>query len=253
MRENTRMVLGLAMVGAVTILVAVAARGDGFWAKKDWKQWTEEDTKKLLENSPWARPYNIGRSVVSAALPSRSGAAQRGAAGEDVEEIYYYVQLRSALPVREALVRQEQLKHKYDKMMPDEKQKFDAENEELLGHDYDKEILVHVVYGSNIRDYEMSLATYWQGIPEGTLPLNVFLITPRGDHVGPVRYVSPKNGEHEFELVFPRSFNGEPTIREGDKWFRFEFPHPQIADLPQERGLVDFHTDQMMYNGRLAY
>jgi len=243
------------MVGIIVVatMVAVTARGNGFWVKKDWRNWSPDDVRKMLEDSPWSKKYSVGKSILSNGLPSTTGAAQRGAAGEDREEIFYYVELKSALPVREAFVRQDQLRKKYDKMTEEEKKSFDADAEATLEHEYENEIVVHVVYGSNIQRFERALAVDWQSVGEQSVPLNTFIITPRGDHVGPVRFISPKGGKLEFELVFPRMFNGEPTVRDGDKSFQVEFPNPRIGDLPPTRGLVEFHTDKMMFNGRVTY
>jgi hypothetical protein len=253
MRRHLAGALILLAFGAVGTIVSLTARAEGFWEKKDWKQWSKEDVRRMLEDSPWSRKFSVGKSIVSKALPSESGAAGRGAAGESREEIDYYFQLRSALPVREALVRDEEIKRKYDKMTEEEKKAFDTDAESTLSKQYEADILVHVVYKSNIGTFERALAVYWQSIPENSLPLDVFIITPRGDHVGPVRFISPKSGTLEFDLVFPRMFNGEPTIREGDKTFTIEFPHPHIYDLPHVRGYIKFDTDKMMFNGRLTY
>jgi hypothetical protein len=252
-RERWTAALLFLAVGAVGTIVSLTARGEGFWQKKDWKQWSKDDVRRMLEDSPWSRKFSVGQSIVSKALPSESGAARRGAAGDNKEEIDYYFQLRSALPVREALVREEEIRKKYDRMTVEEKKSFDANAEVTLGKQYEADILVHAIYKSNIPTFERALAVYWQSIPENTIPLDVFIITPRGDHVGPVRFISPKSGTLEFDLVFPRMFNGEPTIREGDKEFTLEFPHPRIYDLPRVRGYVKFDTEKMMFNGRLTY
>ncbi len=245
--------LAVLLLGVAGTIVSLAARAEGFWEKKDWKQWSKDDVRKMLEDSPWAKKYSVGKSIVSRGLPSETGAAQRGAAGEGREEIIYYVELRSALPVREAFVRQDQIRKKYDKMTEEERKKFDADAEAALAHDYENEIVVHVMYSSNIQRFERALAVDWQSVPEESIPSNTFIITPRSDHVGPVRFISPKSGTLEFDLVFPRMFNGEPTVREGDKSFQVEFPNPRIGDLPPTRGLVEFHTEKMMFKGRLTY
>ena len=116
MRRHLAGALAFLILAAVATIVSLTARGEGFWEKKGWKEWSKDDVRKMLQDSPWAKKYSTGKSIVSRGLPSETGAAQRGAAGDDREEIVYYVELMSALPVREALVRQEQLNKKYDKM-----------------------------------------------------------------------------------------------------------------------------------------
>jgi hypothetical protein len=242
--------LALAVVGTI---VSLAARADGFWEKKEWKQWSKEDVHRMLHDSPWARKFSVGKSIVANGLPSNTGAASRGAAGETREEIDYYFTLRSALPIREALVRDEEIRKKYDKMTDAEKKDFDARQQANLNREYTAEIWVHVDYSANLQNFERALAVYWQSLAEHSVPLDFFIITERGDHVGPVRFISPKSGATEFDILFPRMFNNEPTIKDSDKTFTIQFPHPPIYDLPRARGYVAFNAEKMMFNGRLTY
>lgn len=253
MRRDLAGALALLALGAVGTIVSLSARAESFWVKKEWRQWTKEDVLKMLEDSPWWQRFSMRKSQESAALPSRSGAAARGAAGVANEEVDYYFQLRSALPVRQALARQDEFDKKYDKMTEEEKKKFDAGEGALLNRQFDNTIVVHVIYKSNIQTFERAMASFWQSIPENTVPLDVFIITRRGDHVGPIRFISPKSGAYEFDFIFPRMSNGEPTIRDGDKTFLINFPNPRMGDLPWQRGVVEFHTDKMMFKGRLTY
>ncbi len=252
---NRNVAAGLAflILGAVGTIVSLSARADGFWEKKDWKQWSKDDVHRMLHDSPWAKKFTAGQSIVSRGLPSDTGAASRGEAGESREEIDYYFTLRSAVPVREALVREDEIKQRYEKMSEAEKKQFDASAEAALNKEYASEIWVHVDYSSNLQNFERALAEYWQSIAEHSIPIDVFIITQRGDHVAPVRFISPKSGALQFELVFPRMFNNEPTIRDDDKTFTIQFPHPQIYDLRGSRGYVVFDPAKMMFKGKLTY
>ena len=46
---------------AVFALAVITASAEDFWVKKDWKQWTAADCKKLLEDSPWTPSKNDGK------------------------------------------------------------------------------------------------------------------------------------------------------------------------------------------------
>lgn len=79
------------------------------WETKDWTQWTSADCLYVLNGSPWViQTYED--------IP-------------DAGPLRHYrmsiVQLRSALPLRQALLRQMQLQKHYDEMNGREKQKFD--------------------------------------------------------------------------------------------------------------------------------
>jgi hypothetical protein len=218
---------------AVLTILSVAVVGvqaADVWVDKDWKQWSKEDVKVLLEHSPWAKGWAKGQVNTSSAVPSVSGAGQEGAAAENAPTIHYYLQIRSAEPVREAVIRQFQLDQGYDTSMTEaQKKSFDERAAQFLNRKYDDVINVHVVYSSNIQEFERELAVYWQNITQDSVPNDFYLITERGNHIAPTRYVAPKTGAYEFDLSFPRVVNGEPVIHDGDKGFSIQFTNPAVG------------------------
>src|SRR5215471_4385988 len=48
--------LFLCLVG---LLVASAALAEDFWTSKEYMQWTDEEVKKIMTNSPWAKDLTI--------------------------------------------------------------------------------------------------------------------------------------------------------------------------------------------------
>jgi len=211
----------------VTVLGTWA--GDG-WVDKDWKQWSKDDVNLILQDSPWSKGWAKGQVNTSSAVPSVSGAGQEGAAAENAPTIHYYLQIRSAEPVREAVIRQFQLDQGYDTSMTDaQKKSFDQQAAQFLNRKYDDVINVHVVYSSNIQEFERELAVHWQNIRQDSVPDDFYLITERGDRVAPTRYVAPKTGTYEFDLSFPRLVNGEPVIHAADKTFSIQFINPAVG------------------------
>src|SRR5271154_3195084 len=94
-------------VFAVLVVAVLTARAEDFWVKKPWNQWSKDECNKILTDSPWSKRWSKGSVTVSAALPGSSGQSSEGAGGEKSPEVFYYVQLRSSLPVRQAVVRQQ--------------------------------------------------------------------------------------------------------------------------------------------------
>lgn len=192
-----RFVLGILVILGIAVL---CVRADDFWVKKDWKNWSEIDCKKLLADSPWTKSW------------TRTG-------GDIGQAERYAVQDWSSIPVREAFVRETQIDNKYDEMDDAHKKEFDARAESFLSTTYDNAILIRVEYGTNIRTIGNNLMQYWKSVPEEAILANSFLINQRGDHIPPVKFDSVKNAEHAFELVFPRMMHGEPIIQDRDKTF----------------------------------
>jgi hypothetical protein len=110
-----------------TFLLAGVALGEDFWVKKDYKEWTPEEVKKLLTNSPWSKDVIVtapaaggaqrGQAAngIDAENPNVSrgrGGGRTGPAG-DAEinsapgnsEISLNVSWRSALPLRKAITK----------------------------------------------------------------------------------------------------------------------------------------------------
>jgi hypothetical protein len=227
---------------------AAAAFAQGFWDKKDWKSWSKEECKKMQEDSPWARKWY--RTHVA---EDRFGQPTKGDTRETEQQIFYVIQLRSALPVRQAFIRDAQVRNKYDKMSAEEKKNFDASAEGFLSRKYDDVIVVHVLYGTNIQNDERELMRFWQAYPEGTVPTEAFLTTSTGKRIPPIKYVSAKGGGLEFELIFPRTLNGEPLITPDVKTLGVEFHHPNIGLEGEARVYQDFKIEKMTVNGVIIY
>ena len=299
-RRNAFAVLGILLLAVLT------AQAEDFWVKKDWTKWSKDECNKMLQDSPWSKHWGKGEVLLSAALPSQqqtnpandtsrggggtlgssntgtTGAGQEGAAGDNNLELHYFVELQSALPVRQAIARRAQFNNNYDKMDADHKKAFDAQVQSLLDATYQDVIDVRISYGSAQQYLERQLANYWKSLPADGLPVDVYLINEKGDHIPPVKFVSPRSGaDYSFELYFPRMQNNEPVIRATDKTFSVQFPHPAIGSqktgsnvptdptnpnlspgqssnpsspsLGKERVLVTYQLNKMMVGGKPSY
>jgi hypothetical protein len=270
MRLKLRNLVGIL---ALLALVVLTARAEDFWVKKTWNQWSKDECNKILQDSPWSKPWSKGTVNVTASMPGSSNPLTEGesAGAEKSPEVHYYVQLRSSVPVREAVVRLQQIQG-YSKMTDAQKKDFDAKAKAFIDNSYDDVILVHVDYGSNVQAYERDMAIYWKSIREDSVPVDFYLINERGDRVSPARFVSPKNGSYSFELFFPRLKNNEPVVHDSDKSLGIQFVHPAVGKQPvtgtnpattaptsasdsfgRERVLIQFKVDKMMVNGKPSY
>lgn len=248
------------------LVLAACAVGQEFWERKDFTQWSKDDCRRLLQDSPWAIRHDIVTTIVSPAGYAASD-------GNANEQINYTFQLRSALPVRQALVRSAQIANKYDKMTPEQKKAFDAQGNEFLALDTTDLVFVHVMYSSNVAATARTLAQFWQSQTLETLKDAVHLITPKGERIAPIRYQVAKGADLEFALVFPRAVNGEPLLGQGQKSLGLELVLSKTAsqttnlaapvrrgssgDVAQsftgERIFVEFKVAKMMYKGQLLY
>lgn len=119
-----------AFVVVCGLLVACSAFAADFWQKKKYTDWTDEDIRKLMSNSPWAKTVTValkGFGGPPAVLPmggGGGGGARRGGGGGDAGDggggaaggdagpmmgggsgTQLTIRWRSALPVRQAIAR----------------------------------------------------------------------------------------------------------------------------------------------------
>src|ERR1700688_3117573 len=66
----------LAALGAAAALCAADA-----WKNTDFTQWSQEDVKKVLTKSPWAREVSVSAGMPGA-MPSGGGRSRRGGGGD---------------------------------------------------------------------------------------------------------------------------------------------------------------------------
>lgn len=233
---------------ALILVLAAPAMGQEFWEKKPYTEWSKEQCLKLLRDSPWAKTFTITYGKVD-----QFGQPTKGEARQTEQKISYYAQLRSALPVRQAVVRLAQIQNKYDKMSESARKDFDASTARYLRAQY-AEIIVHVDYESSVEFFDRDLAAHWQSRPPSeAINNNVYLTTSRGSRVIPTTFkVEPGSGR-AFEFNFPREINGEPIVTANVESIRVEFPNPKIRELDDQRTTFEFKTSKMKYKGAVIY
>jgi hypothetical protein len=89
------------------------------WIEKDWKQWSSWDVDNTLHYSPWVSfDEGVGRETGPINFNP----------GDNVYSRTTWIQLTSALPIRQASLRAQMLSHHYDRMNDKKKQEFDQQH-----------------------------------------------------------------------------------------------------------------------------
>ncbi len=229
---------------AVFLLFAAAAttllHGEDFWVKKQYKDWSKEECKRLLTNSPWAQrsdlaQVNMVRVADATAMPSLADVTSQTPSGAGSDrtstQINYVVQIRSALPVRQAWVQQQMLAAVAASLPADQQKEMSQRADAVLGMKYSDVILVHVIYGSNNAQVDRVLASFWQHQTLDQLKLTATLIV-RGKRIAPVNFQVVEGAGREFALIFPRIVDGAPVVTADDKLFAVEFRSPGLGGSP---------------------
>src|SRR5260370_1184603 len=133
-------------LGIGTILVVFAAAIAGYaqsvWTGKPFTQWSRGDAENVLNNSPWSSHQEVRMQFEKerqTAAGSYSGVSSASAASSQTEvmshlpvDFIFTLRLRSALPVRQALVRLKQLESDSKKLSQKDLEAFDSQIKGLL-------------------------------------------------------------------------------------------------------------------------
>jgi hypothetical protein len=238
-------------VSAIFLAASSAAFGADFWETKKYDKWSQKECTKLLESSPWAQDLTQISSTIQ----------QSTSASDDGKQFYYkyQVQLRSALPIRQALVRQMQLAQKYDTLQPEQQKQFDESAKAFLASDVSDKVIVYVTYEINSQNKAMEMARYWQAQTTDLIRNNVFLRSSSGDKIYLSQYVPPQGADRSFQFIFSRKINDKLLLSPEDKSLVLEFSYPPITPpggnsaLGDGRGFMEFKPKKMIFEGNLTY
>ena len=111
-----------------------------------YKKWSKKDVERMLNASPWVSVQEVRIRKEGQARRIAGGTGEGGApsftkdetnsvasGGSDIPiDFIFTLRMRSAIPIREAIVRQKQLDAKYDSMDEKQKSAFDASVKGLL-------------------------------------------------------------------------------------------------------------------------
>ena len=196
---------------------------------------------QVLNFSPWARQETYTRVI--------SGIGS-GVSGE--KEIFntFYVRILSALPIRKALARLQQIQYGYDGLPKEVQLRFDeyAASEPMSG--FGDWVVVAVSFRSNDPSQESNVRRFFQKQTTETLKNKAFLSTEQFSQVRIHAYFAPRDEGIGAKFVFPRQIDGVPIVSPIGKSMAFE-----LLDVPaaNPRLRARFPVRQMVVDGRLLY
>lgn len=205
------------------------------WEKIPFQEWRRKEVKAVLVDSPWSKVIEASTNLTPQLLGQR---------GVTLEESALVI-LRSALPIRQALLRERQLDFKYDKMNQEQKQIFDAENRPLLEclscEQYYAVSIISKIYVLNSIEMNDSIQDF------------VYLSNEKGDRRNAVRIIN-QSTSNETTFLFPRlNEKGEPLLTEKNKKLIFtlkldssNYGQPLFTKL-------EFDIGKILRNGKVIF
>ncbi len=248
------------------LLIAIAgltivAWGQDVWTSKPFREWSRSEAEKILNDSPWASQQEVRirfDKEAQKAAGSYSGVSSASAAQSQMEvsrdlpvDFIFTLRLRSALPVRQALVRLRQLQTGIEKLGPRELAAFDAQTKGLLDCPACAGNYV-VTLSSKSKNSPGADAVYaaFKGGQLADLQRYVYLANERGDRRSLVHFVPPKVPGDEATFFFPRlDEKGSPLLAPENKVLLVNLTDNQANSI------TNFKMDvsKLMVNGKVEF
>jgi hypothetical protein len=227
--------------------VATSAYGQRAWEKKPYQQWSMSDVLNILTNSPWAQTQDE-EVRIDYGLPPNSYTA--------------IIRLRSALPIRQALLRQKQLLMNYDKFSSADKTRFDHETSEFLScSDCGKHYLVTLsspVVADDARPFQIprgfDIVQVLARASMEELKRHVHLVNDKGEERKLAQFVPPKKEGAEAMFVFERfDEHGKALISMANKRFFFRIDEKlfEKRSVPLKR--FTFEVARLVRNAEIVF
>ncbi len=188
------------------------------WEKPS-KEWSKEDAVKILNNSPWAQSFVPSSADFSSADRNRgqtasSGGSNPGSTALIIGRIPVVIRDFSGTPIRQAMIRLQQLQVGYDRMNDKKRAAFDEATKNIIECPLCK---AYIVIGiAKVVDTS-------QGVEEG-----MFQTTKLEDLKGKVKLVNDKGEVRELVQLTPATGANDMAIlffaRKDDKGAEFLTP-----------------------------
>lgn len=231
----------LALAAAAAAVPTRPARAQAAWEQKPYTQWTMAEVEAILGDSPWAQTDT--RSSGAGGSTALSGPVGGG---------YVNVRLRSALPVRQALVRLRQLKAKYDQMSPSDRAAFDAKAKPLLDCPACADNYVVTIGPPARRDNGMP--TTFKGMALASIKLYVHLMDESGRERELVHFEPPKSQGDEAVFFFSRAdAQGRPLVTPATKKVVVAFDPQVMTSAQGSTRRFEFDAAKLKFNGAVSF
>ena len=255
----------MATAAVVLLLVCSSSPAQPEVLKKDFHRWTEAEVSNLLNDSGWAKTQAIrvprrkqirtvaGQTGIGPPGSTPTAADSRAALGsaEDAVDYRFTLRLRSALPIRQAIVRLIQLQAKYDQMEAEQKKALDAQTRELLEcGDCRDNYVISVGFGSlNAPGLDL-IYDWFKGQTIQSLKGYILLTNDQGQSRELSGFIAPKVPGDEAFFLFPRNDkNSKPLITAKQKKLLFRMSDKDANAVTN----FSFDVSKLVINGKVEF
>jgi hypothetical protein len=258
MKRNFR--IGAILVFACCI-AAIAAYAQSGWTVKPFTQWSRSDAENILENSPWSSHQEVRLQFEKerqTAAGSYSGVSAASAAGSQTEvmsdlpvDFVFTLRLRSALPVRQALVRLKQLESDSKKLSRKDLENYDTQIKGLLECPACAGNYVVTLSSKSLnRPGADAVYTAFKGGRLSDLQRFVYLANERGERRQLIHFVAPRAPGDDAIFFFPRlDEKGAPLLTPESKQLLINLSDKQVNSVSNFK--ID--VSKLVMNGKVEF
>lgn len=238
----------LSLLFLISLIVVIKPAFGQSWTKKPYTEWSMSDVERILINSPWAQTQIESRSITYE-LPANSYLA--------------IIRLRSALPIRQALLRQKQFLMNYQKFSAADKARFDKETEQFVQcpdcADYYMVTVGSPMFGDARPGRKQEFVGFdvlrpFRGVTLDDIKSSVYLENDKGERRDLVRFIPPKAEHTEAMFVFPRKdTQGRTLITLNNKAFYFKIDERLFKGQPMPLKPFKFEVQKLVQNGEIVF
>lgn len=229
--------------------------------KQPFSHWSKSEVEAVLNNSPWARQQELRIKFdkeTQKAAGSYSGVSGATAAQSEMEvtrqapvDFIFTLRLRSALPVRQALVRLKALENNVEKMSDQQRVAYETQVKGLLECPACAGNYV-VTLSSKSKDSPGADAVYatFKGGRLADLQRYVYLANERGERRALIHFVAPRAPGDEAVFFFPRTDEkGAPLLTTDNKELLINLTDNQV------NAITNFKLDvtKLLLNGKVEF
>lgn len=247
-------------------ILAVSISAQKTW-EKPMEKWSKDDALKVLSSSPWSQTYQStsGSSFAAAQQVNREQSQTANSGGSNPRSVArnfgpppVVVRLHSAMPIRQAIVRLQQISANYDKLDEKKKAEFDAGTKVFLGC-----AICQNYYVVTLTQFTDSSGQF---VEEGifqTMTLkdfqgNIWLENEKGEKRELVQFTPPKGRGDSAVFFFARKDNkGDIFLTPEIKDFKLVFKNEFLETGNRYAGLVprkfEFKVSKMMVADSLLF
>jgi hypothetical protein len=249
----------IALVSVVVFFALNAAAQNNL--DKPYDTWSRVDVIKILSDSPWAKTHQVSQpsstlsdAPTTGATKSNTPAQQRS---RDTVIPPVVVRLHSARPIREAVVRLQQIDGGYDKMSDADKKTFDDAHQKFLDCAVCTDYYVVTVFKFTTGRGAGGQALF-DGMTTADLKGKVKLVNDNGQERELAEFNPPKNARDMAVFYFKRTEDGGVSlVAEDSKEVRLVFTKEFLSSKKPFAALLpantSFKVSKMIVGGKLLF